>query len=503
MNPRNTLILAAVVAALGAFVYVYEIRGEAGRREAEEVAKRVFSDLEADDVEWIALRTSDGRDARLERAGSDEGGAGGTGGAWRLVEPVAFPADQTAADGIASALAGLTSEAVFEEPEALSEYGLDGEPALRFGVAGAEQTLRVGDKTPVGANTYLAAADDPRVFVVATYRTSALTKELDQLREARVLDFDRNAVTGLRASWPGGSVRLEKGDAGWRLVEPLEGPADGRTVENLLSDLSFLRASSFIDEPPPDAEVGLDQPEFAVELTTASGDTAKTVALAIGASGDGEFRAVRGRAENALYRINESRLEDFPRRATLYRFRELARFKATDAGRFELVFHDEGAAQSWVLSGEKAGGGWQTHPDPMAPGKAARLIAELSDLRAEDIAAEGLPADGLAELGLSPPRVLVRVHPASGEAPDEGEEAESAAAPLALLEIGVADPERGLAARVAGGEIVYWLDYDLAEHLPISQEAFANRFVSKEEAEAGEETGDEAAEAPGAESDSG
>ena len=108
MNPRTTAILALVVAALGAFVYFYEIRGGERRAEAETEAKRLFPGLEAAEITSLELRTSDGQDARIER----------TPDGWRLREPRDFPADGATVDSLVAALARLTSEAVFEEPAA-------------------------------------------------------------------------------------------------------------------------------------------------------------------------------------------------------------------------------------------------------------------------------------------------------------------------------------------------------------------------------------------------
>ena len=120
----------------------------------------------------------------------------------------------------------------------------------------------------------------------------------------------------------------------------------------------------------------------------------------------------------------------------------------------------------------------------MAPGKAAMLVSRLATLKAEEIAAETLGPKELTGLGLAPPRVVLRV--AGSGAPGE---------PLAEVQLGVADAERGIAARRADAETVYWLDYDLAEHLPLSLEAFRNRFAAQPDAE--EPGADEALEEAG------
>ena len=80
MNPRNTMILALVVAALGAFLYFYEIRGQEERADAAEAAKRLFQGISTEEIDAIVLVSSGGESVRLER--SEEG--------WRITEPVHF-----------------------------------------------------------------------------------------------------------------------------------------------------------------------------------------------------------------------------------------------------------------------------------------------------------------------------------------------------------------------------------------------------------------------------
>ena len=77
MSWRNTLILLAVAVLLGAGIWLSN-RQQAEKQEAEERSKRLFAGLEAGEVEWIALTTSDGREAKLARRE----------GAWQVVEPM-------------------------------------------------------------------------------------------------------------------------------------------------------------------------------------------------------------------------------------------------------------------------------------------------------------------------------------------------------------------------------------------------------------------------------
>src|SRR4029453_18139777 len=110
--------------------------GEGARAEADERAKRLCGGIEPGDVTWIALRTSDGVDARFEQHD----------GKWQLVSPLAFPADSAVAR-LAEALATATSEKQFEHPQPDAEDGLDDAAAkvVRFGVGGVGTPLAIGN----------------------------------------------------------------------------------------------------------------------------------------------------------------------------------------------------------------------------------------------------------------------------------------------------------------------------------------------------------------------
>jgi hypothetical protein len=467
LNPRTTGILFLVAALLGAGIW-FSNRHELEKKEAEDQAKKLFGTLTAEQVEWIALRTSDGKDARLERRD----------GAWHLAAPIEFPADAATADGFASALAGLVSESVIEDAQPLSVYGLDAdEKTLRFRAGGADHELRVGKKTPIGANNYAATGPDGSVYAIATYRATSFEKPLDDLRERRPLRFDRDGVAHVEVSWSGGGVTLDKKDGTWRITAPLETEADAETVEALLSDLVFLRASSFLDAPPPDAEVGLDPPAYRVVLLDAPQDGKPPLRheVAIGGARDGQLRVVRG-AEPSLYQVPDERYEKLPKSVVAFRHKTLASFVATDAQRFELSFADpgaEGASQVVTVEGSSSDGdGWTTKPDTLKDGLAARIVAEVARLKAEDIAADSMGPDELAGVGLSPPRATLRIF---GKPSDGG-----AAPELAAVLFGVVKGGK-IYAKVPSRPTVYALSDALAEHVPMSLEAYRNHFVAPPE----------------------
>jgi hypothetical protein len=467
VNPRTTGILFLLLAALGAFVWFYEIEGEAGRKDAEAAAKRLFPGVEASAVEQVELTTSDGQRARLERRDSQ----------WRLAAPLDAVADGFTADAIAAALAQLGSEAAIESPQPLAVYGLEDEGRdLAFQAGGARHVLRLGKSAPIGGNRYAWVEGQTRVYTVAGVAVNAFSKALDDLREKRLLRFDAGAARRVTLRWPGGQVALARGeDERWKLEQPLVGPADETTVEKLLNDLSFLRASGFVDAPTPEQRKALATPELEVEVTLEpeeKGKQARQLALAIGAREGGEGDRLARAEGPGLLRIPSERLQDFPREVGSYRFRELSRFEPEQAERLEIAFQPPGEAAVTItaLRGDE---GWSSTPEAIDERRLEALIDELSRLRATRILADAMGESELRELGLAPPAARFTVSGKQGS--------------LAQVDLGIVRGSDGVVAQSSGGASVYLLAPSVADVMPVSLEALRSRFLAKPEPAEGAE----------------
>ena len=460
MNPRTTGLLFLVAAALGAFVWFYEIQGGEARKAGEDAAKRLFPGVESEAVEWIALTTADGHAARVER---QQGG-------WRLTLPLAFRADGFVVDGIASSLAQLASETSYTEPQPPEVYGLgEGAREIAFGAGGQEHRVRIGAATPMGGNSYVSVDGSDDVHAVRTYRVTALAKRLEELRDKRIVEFETDAVQGLAIRWPGGGVVLAREAGEWRLREPIEGKADASSVDSLLSNLSFLRATGFEDAPPPDQQSGLDRPELEIELTLApeqEGGEARQIALAMGKALPGGDRLVRAAGETR-FRVPEARIDDYPRKVVAWRFKDVARFAAEDARRIEMSFRDASGATVAITATRAEDETWSSAPEAMAPDRIRTLVDELARLRARDILADAMGPDELRGLALEPANASLVVRGADG------------AAPLAEVRIGIVRDGGGVVAQAAGNTTVFELDPAVAKVVPVSLDAFRTGFVAK------------------------
>jgi len=475
MQPRTTAILLVLAAALGAFVYFYEIGGEESRREADARAARLFADVEEGDIEVIRLLPREGDALRVER------GAEG----WRIREPVDFPADRSRADAMAAQLASLSSEGAFEDPADFEEYGLEDASALRVEFEAGERggRLAVGNETPVGGKRYVAV--EGSVHSLPNFDLSSFETTLDELRDRRILDFDTASIEKVNVGWPTGGLLLRRkpspeGEAtsGWEIISPVAAPADGPAVDGLLSNLSFLRAEDFIDEPEEGDLAIFEMPAF--WLTLDFGDAATPLSMVV-ADPDASGRHWVRASGTALYEISEASFEDLPRDLFAYRHKQLSDFPAYEAKQLELYFPEPGG-DPLVITARREAGRWSSSPESVDSARISSMLSTLSDLQASAIVAESVGEEELAALGLAPPRVILSAFAASeveGEA--EGEDAASQLTKLVELRLGVLDPEVGLVAQVRGDPVLYRIPVETAETLPASLEAFRARFAATPE----------------------
>ena len=415
MSPRTTAVLAFVAAVLAILVLQVD-RGGDGEGGV------LFPGLDPQAVQSVAWVTSGAR-ARAARDGE----------AWRIVEPVIAPADPAALQQVTGALAALRHGGRVEDPVEAAVYGLGPDATTIVFVAdGVERSLSLGSQNPLGSAVYARLPERPdEVLLVPVQQASVVDRDLDGLRDRRVVALEPDAVTALRieSSGPGGGFEaaLSRSEAGWRIDEPAPLAADGAAIDRLLSDLSLLRAERFVDAPGPRELGALAEPHFVARATTSAGEVRFVLA---GPDGEGGLRLVQGRAD-AVFRVRDALVQHLPARLFELRDRSVLRI-------------DPDAIRVLEVAGPETG------PRRFEPSQA--LVASFAELDAVGFLAEALGARERAELGLDPDRIRVRV---LGE--DD--------AVLGEIGLGVALPKRGLVARAAGRETIFVVDPGLESAL--------------------------------------
>jgi hypothetical protein len=379
VKPRTVLILAALVAALAAFIWFVE-RDLPSSEELVERSKKVLA-FESDEVTALAIEW-DGQTVRLERAPAPERAEDAGEEAeedeqaeepapspeWRLTEPVEARADRAAVEGLLASLSGLDKRRTLEDAER-SEVGLD-PPRGRVTVvtADGERTLEIGAEVPASENVLVALAGEPEVWVTPRSFTVQLGREPGEWRSREVVSVTQDRISGLTLRRSGAEapvVLVRREGERFYLEEPVDDLADPELVERTLSDLVTLRAQRFLDgggegdEPASPAALGLEPPRAVIEVTVEGGEPLRVELGApvgeepaggadewAGAPGGAVYARVGGQLFETVTDLDDAaaRPPDQWRSPSWTELRsfEVDRIEVTEPGAAELVLEREG-----------------------------------------------------------------------------------------------------------------------------------------------------------------
>ena len=203
-----------------------------------------------DDVDRFETVSSE-QTVRLEKRDSE----------WALTAPIEARADFSAVEGLIGRLETGQIRAVASETtddDVLESYGLS-EPRITVtvGAGSTTATLLIGDETPDGT-VYARDAARPEVFTLETALTTDFAKPAREHRQEDLFRFRPFNAVRLVSEGDAGRVVFEKGDAPstdadatpeevWRRLEPEPAEIERSAMEDLLAQLSNLRAESFVD----------------------------------------------------------------------------------------------------------------------------------------------------------------------------------------------------------------------------------------------------------------
>jgi hypothetical protein len=449
---RWTLGLLAIAAALGAWVWFGEIKGDERKAAADAEGKKLGA-VAAKDVSALELGMGDGATVKLARSGAKD---------WKLEEPVAYPADLETVGRTVEALGKLAYVQKIEPaPADREQFGLGAKArTVRVSTGQAEPVeLAIGGATPTGGGKYLALASDPNaVYVVDTAAATSLTPTLQQLRDKRLLRASTGGASELVVKKGGALVvHATRGEGPWQLVEPESAAGDAEKIDRTLEELSLARAS---DWSPADAKpeaYGLAAPALEVTVVTPAG----TEHLAL-ASADGKTW-VRREGDPVLLQVNPAVLTGVPTTFFDYRAKRVLTLDTAKVHALELAFPRTGQSHRFELSGND----WKPVEAglELRPLKIEDLVFAIASLEATSL--EPASADKKA-LGLDPPAVSLRA------LDDKGAE-------LGALSLGDLSAPAGVPALSSQHPEVWRVPGELGRQIPLSAEAFQNAFVKPPE----------------------
>ena len=397
---RSTILLVAVLAGLGAYIYFVTWKlPEGGATDAKKLEK-VFAGYEADKVEEIKVMSAAGDATTLRKEG----------GVWQVTQPITAAASESEVSGITSALGQMeVGRVVDENPTNLNDYGLSN-PRIQidFKAAGDKdyKKLLVGDKSPTGSDIFAKRNDDKQVFLIPSFQETSVNRTTFDLREKSVLKFDREKVDGIDVTSSGKTLTVAKDGGDWKITKPVQTKADFGSVEGLVGRLQSVQMKSIVADNPPAADLkkyGLDKPEATVNLS--AGSTRAT--LLIGGKAEDNTIYARDASRPAVVTVESALLDDLKKSADDYRRKDVFEFRPFNANRIEMTRNDQTVVLERVKGqGENAPDTWR-RVTPSAKDverdKSDSLLSKLSNIRAASF------VESTAKTGLDKPALTVSV----------------------------------------------------------------------------------------------
>jgi hypothetical protein len=346
----STWALAALLALLGVYVYLVEVRGG----EKEELHQHAITHLlpfSADSAtELVIERPGERIVCRKEQTG------------WRITAPIRTEADDTTINRILTDFAeSKVDRTVTMHPTDLALYGLARETGassahssaasapLQITVAAGQerQTVEIGRPNPTGSFVFAQRTTEPSapVLLVEQRIRDAAEKKLYDLRDKTVLDFLPDDVTAIEYTHGPVSVRMvrqagrnDDPQPGWKLVQPQRVRADRGAVERSLNLVSSLRAEQFVSETPVRLErFGLDHPLGSARFGLKGGHTETLLIGRKTTEGALTRYYARKPGDGPMFTINDNLPRDTAQPPAEWRERHATDFDRNDAAELRLI----------------------------------------------------------------------------------------------------------------------------------------------------------------------
>jgi hypothetical protein len=377
MRWQTTAALALLLAILGGFYYVYEVRWGPGREEAAARKGRVFS-ADTKDVTTVELKRG-GEAVKLQREGDS----------WQLLEPVKARGSRTAVDELlANVLTAKIDREIDPNPKSAADFGLD-KPAAEVMLTlkdGKTLGLLLGAKNPTGVWVYARERDKPAVFVLGESVLRDATKPVADFRDRTILAFDAKEVSGFEIVLPDDTLAVEGEPRAWRITRPVALRADNDTVSEFLDRLTGQKVREFVAEAPPTrAAYGLERP---VRITVHTGRdkdrVSRTLLLGkVDAAKKGVY-AMRG-GEATVLLLPEEVWNQVPKNVGVLRNKSLVQIERDKLTRIEIE------SPKGTVMVAREGDQWKIVAPELLPAdqvEVGAVLTKLQDLRAQAFLSE-------------------------------------------------------------------------------------------------------------------
>jgi hypothetical protein len=199
-------------------------------KQVKDLRNKSIVDFKEDDVKRVTLKKGV---MTLALAKTDKG--------WKIEQPAAYDADETAVRGFLSSLRSLRAKDFpSEDDKDLAPFGLDHPRVSVSIVAGADgaATDVLFGKEAEDKSVYVKVGNRPTIFAVGDWAFRDVDKGPNDFRDKTLLAVPKDDVKGVElARDDGETVALSRDDAGkWKLQNQQTEP-DEKSIDRFLDDL--------------------------------------------------------------------------------------------------------------------------------------------------------------------------------------------------------------------------------------------------------------------------
>ncbi len=401
---------------------------------------------------------------------------------WRLVSPVAWPANEHAVSRILNQLQFLEAETSFSLSEmgrsgqSLSDFGLD-DPGivLTFGREGRRHEVKIGGATESGNRVYILDPVKERIHVVRRELAQALTTPLENLRSDAIFEiplFEVRSLTLETVSPRNLKMRVVRSEDQWNFETPIQVRADRQAVEAAVNNLAAINVRRFQGEVAGSLETyGLDRPFMRITID----GNMRSQSLLVGAettdaSGEKQYYAKmpRGGAEATVFTVAADRIDRLADARETLRDRDFLRIDPDRLSAITIGVPNRDPVSLQRLET----GSWQLVTRDLDESIRLlradstivnRVIERLRNLRARSFESDAPSSEDLENFGFTEPQRRVSFNGTSDR----------------TLLLGYFSPTRANAiyAKLEGSDFVYTVDSSILEVLPVISRYYRDRLL--------------------------
>jgi hypothetical protein len=403
MNSKHTLIWFVVAVALFGFILVYQFIQRSSRPETPEI----LPGLHTFAVTSVQIFPNNAHEIIVERTNDD----------WVMTEPVFYPAQKAAVEGLLDAMKKLTAATRINgggNQSADAEYGFKTPETIVIQSGDDRHEILVGDKTAPGDQVFLRVVGSEGVFVTDSSWLKFIPQSANDWRDTALVsgagDYDSITLTNGAEI-----IELHSNPTNhlWQMTRPLAARANSDYIVKALQQLQTARVSQFVTDSSGADLTGYGLQPADLDLWLGHGTNFDSV-IHFGKSTTNDSAQIFAKREHWNSVVMTSKQPLSPWYGAVNDFRDPYLVELTapvaeiemigpDTNHFVLQRQD---ATTWKIPGETF---------PVDPGMVQYLIQTLAGMRVSGFEKDVVTPADLASHGLAKPWRQIILRSAIGD----------------------------------------------------------------------------------------